>query len=357
MQKWTKIAITVVAVVAVASAGTYEVLTSASPSNPCAGTTVPAPSLTSPLPEITPGFDPNVTSAPSGLSPGSTGSAHVAPGSLIQVVAGENFWGSLVSQLGGNRTSVISIVDDPNTDPHEYEANTTDAEEISSAQFVIVNGVGYDDWALQLIAAADSSNQIVLNVGDLNGVNVNGGIVTGNPHQWYNPYYVIRTVAAMYMDLVSIQPSSTSYFQANYAALNASLDRLYAQANWIRNDRSGTVVASTESIFVYLANYTNLDLASPPTFMEAIAEGNDPTTQSIVTFQCQLESGKVGILVYNEQTVSPITSNMKSIAAQHNVTVIGVTETIQPPDVSFQNWMGGEYDYLANALNATVLGE
>jgi zinc/manganese transport system substrate-binding protein len=356
MQKWTKIAIAAIAVVAIASAGTYEVLTS-TVSNPCAGTTLQAPAANSPLPLITPGINPNVTAGSSGLSEGSTGSAHVAAGSTIQVVAGENFWGSLISQLGGNRTSVISIVDDPNTDPHEYEANASDAEEVSSAQFVIVNGVGYDDWALQLIAAAASSNQVVLNVGDLNGVNVNGGIVTGNPHQWYNPYYVIRTVAAMYMDLVAVQPSSASYFQANYAALNTSLDRLYAQANWIRENRAGTVVTSTESIFVYLANYTNLDLVSPPPFMEAIAEGNDPTTQSVVTFQCQLQSGKVAILVYNEQTVTPITSNMKSIAAQHNVTVVGVTETIQPPDVSFQNWMGGEYDYLANALNATVLGE
>ncbi len=356
MQKWTKIAIAVIAVVAVASGATYEVLTS-SASDPCAGTTLPASPTTSPIPEITPGFDPNVTTTPSGVSAGSTGSAHVGNGSTIPVVAAENFWGSLVTQLGGNRTSVISIVDDPNTDPHEYEANATDAEEISSAQFVIVNGVGYDDWALQLIAAADSSNQVVLNVGDLNGVSVNGGIVTGNPHQWYDPYYVTRTVAAMYEDLVSIQPSSTSYFQANYAALNTSLDRLYAQANWIRNSEAGTVVASTESIFVYLANYTNLDLVSPPAFMEAIAEGNDPTTQSVVSFECQLESGKVTILVYNKQTVTPITSTMQSIAAQHNVTVIFVTETIQPPDDSFQEWMGGEYNYLANALNATALGE
>ncbi len=356
MKRWTKTAIAVVAIVAIAGAGTYEVLTSTAPS-PCAGETIPASSTNNTIPEVTPGIDPGVSTTPSGLSAGSTGSAHVANGSTIQVVAGENFWGSLVSQLGGNRSSVISIVDDPNTDPHEYEANVTDAEEISSAQFVIVNGVGYDDWALQLIAAAGSSNQVVLNVGTLNGVNVNGGIVTGNPHQWYNPYYVIRTVAAMYMDLVAIQPSSTSYFQANYAALNASLDHLYAQANWIRGNRAGTVVSSTESIFVYLANYTNLDLVSPPAFMEAIAEGNDPSTQSIVSFECQLESGKVAILIYNEQTLSPITSNMRSIAAQHNVTVVGVTETIQPSDDPFQEWMGDEYNYLANALNATTLGQ
>ena len=278
-------------------------------------------------------------------------------GSPIPVVAAENFWGSLVSQLGGTQTSVTSIVTDPNTDPHEYEANTTDAVAIANAQFVIVNGVGYDDWATQLIAADDNPNQVVLNVGELNGVSVTGGIVTGNPHMWYNPVYVNNTVAAMYSDLVSIRPSEKGYFETNYAALNASLAALYSQATHIREQFAGTEVASTESIFVYLANFTDLDLVSPPAFMEAIAEGNDPPTQSVVEFQDQLESGQVKVLVYNEQTVTPITTNMKAIAAENNVTVIGITETIQPPNYTFQAWMGAEYLELYNALNANTLGQ
>ncbi len=345
MQKVAKIITVVVVVVAIASAGTYEAFSSSSP-NPCAGTTLPTaegtPTNTSDLPP---------------LSTGTTGSAHVANGSVIQVVAGENFWGSLVSQLGGNRTSVLSIVSDPNADPHEYEANTSDAQAIANAQFVIVNGVGYDDWAIQLIAASSSSNQVVLNVGNLNGVSVTGGIVTGNPHMWYNPVYVNHSVAAMYSDLVSIQPSSATYFQANYAALNASLGRLYSSANAIRDKFAGTPVASTESILVYLANYTRLDLVSPPEFMKAIAEGNDPPTQSVVDFQCQLQTGKVSVLVYNEQTVTPITANMKTIAANSNTTVVGITETIQPPTYTFQEWMGAEYLQLYNALNAKALGQ
>jgi len=280
-----------------------------------------------------------------------------APGAPIRVVAAENFWGSLVSQLGGNDTSVTSIVTDPNTDPHEYEANTSDAVAIANAQLVVVNGVGYDDWALQLIAADDAPNQLVLNVGTLNGVSVTGGIVTGNPHMWYNPVYVNNTVAAMYSDLVSIRPSDRGYFGANYAALNVSLGQLYGQANEIRAHFAGTEVASTESIFVYFANYTDLDLVSPPAFMEAIAEGNDPPTQSVVEFQDQLESGQVKVLVYNEQTVTPITTNMKAIAAENNVTVVGITETIQPPTYSFQVWMGAEYLALYNALNADTLGQ
>jgi zinc/manganese transport system substrate-binding protein len=273
------------------------------------------------------------------------------------VVAAENFWGSLVSQLGGNQTSVLSIVTDPNADPHEYEANLTDARAITDAQLVIVNGVGYDDWALQIIAGDGNSNQLVLNVGELNGVSVTGGIVTGNPHMWYNPVYVNNTVAAMFTDLVAIRPAATSYFEANYATLNTSLGQLYGQATAIRHQFAGTVVASTESIFVYLANFTQLNLVSPPSFMQAIAEGNDPSTQSIVQFECQLESGHVRVMVYNLQTVSPITENMKTIAAANNVTVVGITETIQPSSYTFQAWMGAEYLTLANALDADTLGQ
>ena len=314
MEQTTKIVVAAVVLIAAVSGGAYAVVTSSPPSN------------------------------------------HSTPG-VIQVVAAENFWGSLVSQLGGNHTSVLSIVTDPNADPHEYEANTSDAEAIANAQFVIVNGVGYDDWALQLIASANTPGQVVLNVGNLNGVSVNGGIVTGNPHMWYNPVYVNATVAAMYSDLVSIQPSSRAYFSANYATLNVSLAALYGEAGAIKKAFAGTEVASTESIFVYLANYTGLDLVSPPAFMEAIAEGNDPPASSVALFECQISSGYVKVLVYNVQTVTPITTTIKGEAASDNVTTTFVSETIQPPDTSFQDWMYGEYNNLENALNAYELGQ
>ncbi len=48
---------------------------------------------------------------------------------------------------------------------------------------------------------------------------------------------------------------------------------------------------------------------------------------------------------------------MKQIATEHNVTVVGVTETIQPPDVPFQVWMNAELLGLQNALNANALGQ
>ncbi len=359
-------AVTIVAILAVViivgSGVTYAVVTSRAPTNACA--TFTAEELgADPTPgTVTGDTTPNYANATSTNGP----IREVPVGTTIQVVAAENFWGSLIGQLGGNLTNVRSIVSDPNADPHEYEANTSDAAAISGANLVVVNGVGYDDWALQLINSSDTAGQEVLNVGTLNGVSVNGGIVTGNPHQWYNPLYVNHTLLAMYGDLVALQPASRPIFQANFAALNTStggssggvsIDQLYSRATQIRDEFRGTVVASTESIFVYLANYTGLDLVSPQPFMEAIAEGNDPPASSVALFECQIESGHVKVLVYNVQTVTPITTTIKGMAASDNVTTTFVSETIQPPDTTFQDWMYGEYNNLENALNAYQLGQ
>ena len=44
-------------------------------------------------------------------------------------------------------------------------------------------------------------------------------------------------------------------------------------------------------------------------------------------------------------------------AEANNVTVVGITETIQPPGEEFEVWMNAEYLALANALNSKTLGQ
>jgi zinc/manganese transport system substrate-binding protein len=281
-------------------------------------------------------------------------SDHTTPGTtsssgVIQVVAAENFWGSLVSQLGGTHVNVLSIVTDPNADPHEYESNAADAIAIANARLVIVNGAGYDTWALQLISAGNTPNQVVLNVQDL----INQKIGT-NPHFWYSPYYVNDTVNAMYKDLVSIDPTNAAYYTQQYAALNEALGVYNAHIDEIKQQFGGTKVASTESIFEYLANATGLNLVSPSAFMQAVSEGNDPPAQSIVQFQQLIQNKTVAVLVYNEQTVTPLTQSIKTQAARQDIPLVGVTETIQPPTDTFQDWMNTQLNTLQNALNSTL---
>ena len=59
---------------------------------------------------------------------------------------------------------VLSVVSDPNADPHEYESNTTDARAVATANYVIENGAGYDSWMDKLLGAGTAPNRKVLNV-------------------------------------------------------------------------------------------------------------------------------------------------------------------------------------------------
>jgi len=270
----------------------------------------------------------------------------------IQVVAAENFWGSLVSQLGGSRVSVVSVVSDPNADPHEYESNANTAKIFTTANYVILNGAGYDSWGDKLLSAGTNTNRKILNVADLLGKK-NGD----NPHFWYNPDYVNQVITQMEQDLISIDPSNTEYYKEQYTALQKILAPYQNRVLSIKNQFGKTPIACTESIFVYPAAALGLDLVSPAQFMDAIDEGNDPPVQSVVKFEELIKDKKIQVLVYNEQTVTPITETIKKMAAVAGIPVVGITETIQPPDVSFQEWMNAELIFIQNALNAKALGK
>jgi len=76
-----------------------------------------------------------------------------------------------------------------------------------------------------------------------------------------------------------------------------------------------------------------------------------------VQFQQQIQNRTVSVLVYNAQTVTPLTQNMKAMAAAEGIPIVAVTETIQPPDATFQVWMNAELISLQNALNAQALAQ
>ncbi len=270
-----------------------------------------------------------------------------AQSGTLKVVAAENFWGGLVSQIGGSHIEVLRIVSDPNADPHEYESNAATARSVATADYVIENGAGYDGWMDKLLSAGSDPNRIVLNVADFLGKKPGD-----NPHFWYNPEYVNKVVQRIEADLSKLDPADAPYYADQYAKLASSLAVYQARISDIKNRFAGTQVAATEDIFAYLAQASGLDLVSPLEFIQAVAEGNSPSPASVVEFENQLKGGKVRILVYNEQTVTPLTDNVKKLAAAEGIPVVGITETINPPNLSFEDWMDGEITSIENALQS-----
>ncbi len=249
------------------------------------------------------------------------------------MVAAENFWGSIASQLGGIHAQVTSIIVNPNVDPHSYEPTVRDARALARAQLVVANGVGYDSWVGELLAA-DQPKPALLDVGRLLGV-ADGG----NPHRWYDPADVQRVVGQITADLQRADPADRAYFSAQRAwFVHVGLAPYESAIASIRAAYAGTPVGASESIFAMLAPALGLDLVTPPSFLKAISEGTDVSASDKETIDRQIRGHQIKIYVYNSQNVTPdVQAQLDEVKAEH-IPVATITETLTPASASFQGW-------------------
>src|SRR2546425_13326819 len=264
----------------------------------------------------------------------------------IQLVAAENFWGSIAAQLGGNRVHVVSVIANPATDPHSYEPTAADARTIAGAQLVIVNGIGYDPWAPKLIAANPVSGRVVLAVGDLTGIKPGG-----NPHRWYSPTDVQLVIGAIARGYAKLEPKDAGYFAQQKSRLEthglARYKRLIAS---IRVKYRGVAVGASESIFAPLAQALGLKLLTPDSFLKAISEGTEPTAADKTTIDRQIAGRLIKVWVYNSQNSTPDVKRITDAARKRGIATTTITETLVPASADFQDWQSNQLRALAAAL-------
>jgi zinc/manganese transport system substrate-binding protein len=263
----------------------------------------------------------------------------------LHVIGGENFWGSVAAQLGGSHVAVTSIVTDPSADPHQYESSSNDARAFADADYVILNGAGYDDWGTHLLDANPSSTRRVLVVADLLGKHAGD-----NPHFWYDPAAVVKVADRITADLKAIDTANAADYDSLRSDFANALSTYHQRISDISSHYAGVKVGSTESIFVYLGSALGLDLTSPPEFMKAVAEGNDPPASTVTEFEDQIQAKQITVLVCNVQTVTQITTTVEEMARAQHIPVVGISETVLPPNAKFQDWQAGELTALQQAL-------
>jgi zinc/manganese transport system substrate-binding protein len=277
---------------------------------------------------------------------GGSGAATVAAGGKLDVVAAESFWGSIAAQLGGEEVEVTSIIENPAADPHDYEPTSEDARTLAGAQLSIVNGIGYDEWASKLLAASPSSARTELSVGDVLGLDTGA-----NPHQWYSPSSVHAVIDAIVAAYEKALPKERSYFERRRKLFEtkdlAEYDRLIAQ---IKSSYARAPVGASESIFEPLAPALGLHLITPKGFMDAVAEGTEPTPAEKATADEQISGRQIKLWVYNSQNATPDVKRLNEAAEAAGIPIATVTETMAPAGASFQQWMSHELRGIAAAL-------
>ncbi|MDH6129984.1 zinc ABC transporter substrate-binding protein [Kitasatospora sp. GP82] len=265
---------------------------------------------------------------------------------VIQVVAAENFWGSIATQLGGDHVKVTSVITNPDTDPHSYEPTAADGRTVAGADFAITNGIGYDAWSDKLLAANPASSRTALKVGDLLGKKEGD-----NPHQWYSAESVNKVIDQITADYKKIDPADAAYFDNQKTSFETKTLAQYNQLEAdIKAKYAGTPIGASESIVTPLSESLGLKMLTPETFLDAESEGTDPTAADKATIDQQISGKQIKIYVYNTQNSNPDVVAQVDAAKKQGIPVATVTETLAPANATFQDWQTQELQGIEDAL-------
>jgi zinc/manganese transport system substrate-binding protein len=267
--------------------------------------------------------------------------AHAAD--RIAVVAAENFYGGVAREIGGERVAVISILNNPDQDPHLFETTPTVVRQVAAAQVVVLNGAGYDSWMEKLLAVSPKPDRAVIAAADL--MQQKAG---GNPHLWYDPRTMPAVAGALAAALTAADPAHKNEYAARLKTFLASLAPLNDKIAAIRGKYAGTPVTATEPVFGDMAAALGLTMHNER-FQLAVMNGTEPAARDFAQFEQGLKGRAVRILFYNTQARSNLVTHLVDLAHASHIGVVGVTETAAP-GATYLAWMLSELDATAKAL-------
>jgi zinc/manganese transport system substrate-binding protein/manganese/iron transport system substrate-binding protein len=209
------------------------------------------------------------------------------------VVATTTVLADLVAKVGGDGVDVRSLVP-AGGEVHTFDPSPGDVTAVAEADLIVMNGLGLDEWALELVEGSGSDAVIVELAEDLEGVEYvdageheeepgheegehghEGGDHDANPHLWLNVAY-----AALYVDriaeaLAQLDPE----LQTNATAYRAELEDLHEEIA----DRMAAIpeanrrIVSFHEAFPYFAAAYGLEVVG----VIVDAPGQDPSAGEI----------------------------------------------------------------------------
>lgn len=265
----------------------------------------------------------------------------------VNIVAAESFWGSIASQLGGERVKVESIISRSGIDPHDYEPSPKDVAALAKADIVILNGLGYDEWASKALEANPSKSRSTLNVGTLVGLKKGD-----NPHRWYSPKDVDAVISKTTEILKTLDTKHAAYYDAQKADfISQKLARYNGLRAEISQRFSGSKIGSTESIMEPLVQDLKLQLITPTRYLSAVSEGRDPLPADVAEFERQIDTNQLSVFVFNKQNTTASVQKLVDKANAKNIPVVAVTETPDSATQHFQDWQSAQLQQLLDALS------
>lgn len=260
----------------------------------------------------------------------------------IEVAASVNQWGTVAKALGGDNVNVTSIINSTNVDAHDYEPTTSDIAKLQKAQVIIVNGAGYDAWAVK---AAQTANATIVNAAEIGGVNDGE-----NPHVWFSADVrkaVAQAITEAYEQADAAKKNDFDKMNDQWTSEENNVESKIAE---VKQKTDGLAYAATESVASYLAEDMGLADATPSGYARATANESEPTPTDIKQFTDALKAGEIKLLVVNTQEESELTGKITDAAKSVEVPMVELTEQMPEQYDSLTAWMEGLVDAFSQAI-------
>lgn len=297
----------------------------------------------------------------------------------LTVVVSTDVWASVVRAVAGDAVEVQAIIDDPSLDPHSYESTPADAAAVIGADLVVYNGGGYDGFIEQILEQAQDKPTVNAfavaqeephghgddphqedphqDEGDHAGegathtddTDSHGHDHADNEHVWYDLPVVAHVAEHIAEELGELLPDQADRFTGGAAQFDADIDDLQERVSLIAEAHGGTQVAATEPVAFHLLEAAGLDDVTPHDFVDAVERDTDPPAAALAATRDLMTERRVAVLIYNSQTGTPVTEQVRAEAEAAGIPVVQMSETL-PPDTDYIGWMSGQIDALSDAL-------
>lgn len=255
----------------------------------------------------------------------------------IKIITTTNVYSDIAKNIVGKYGTAIAIIQKSSVDPHDFEPTTADAKNLSSANIVVSNGLGYDEWMNKLASSVDKKPLLV-------GEDLMGLKKGDNPHIWHNLSMPTKYVNYLVKRLSKLDKKHAKYFKKNGQEYLAKINKIKKLAQSIDGKNKKPVFVS-EPVFDYALQEAGYKIGDKD-FEEAVENETDPSPKMVNKMINEIKEKKIAFFVNNTQASSSTVNTFVKLAKKNNIPVLNVRETI-PDQITYLKWMQDNYQKLA----------
>ncbi len=206
----------------------------------------------------------------------------------------------------------VQVLIPPGTDVHEYQAKPADVQAIATANILVKNGLGLEEFLENTIRNANNPG--------LQEINASAGIQPlndispvikaddrshddehhhnddgehdhgeGNPHVWLDPVLAQQQVTTILAGLIAADPANKASYEANAAAYLQQLKQLDGEFQQTLAQYPNCTVITFHDAYPYIANRYNLQQVAVVSVPDASLSPQDvqKTVQAVQQYQAK----------------------------------------------------------------------